>query len=93
MEANAAIRSIVRREDGAGWQAMLGELARTSGIATPTTDQLRQFDRTRKGRPRARSGDDRDKHRFGHNRHHHRHAQRRRFGNGLLDERDCGHWR
>jgi transposase len=50
MEANAAMRSIVRREDGAGWQAMLGELARTSGIATPTTDQLRQFDRTRAGK-------------------------------------------
>jgi transposase len=31
MEANAAMRSIVRREDGAVWQAMLGELARTSG--------------------------------------------------------------
>jgi transposase len=50
MEANAAMRSIVRREDGVGWQAMLGELARTSGIATPSTDQLRQFDRTRKGK-------------------------------------------
>jgi hypothetical protein len=44
------MRSIVRREDGAGWQAMLGDLARTSGIATPTTDQLRQFDRTRAGK-------------------------------------------
>jgi transposase len=50
MEANAALRSILRREDGAGWQAMLGELARTSGIATRTTDQLRQFDWTRKGK-------------------------------------------
>jgi transposase len=50
MEANAAMRSIIRREDGAGWQAMLGELARTSGIETPTTDQLRQFDRTRPGK-------------------------------------------
>jgi hypothetical protein len=29
MEANAAMRSIVRRADGAGWQAMLGALART----------------------------------------------------------------
>lgn len=47
MEANAAMRSIVRREDGVGWQAMLGELARTSGITTPNADQLRQFDRTR----------------------------------------------
>ena len=50
IEANAAMRSIVRREDGAGWPAMLGELARTSGIATPTTDRLRQFDRTRAGK-------------------------------------------
>jgi transposase len=50
MEANAALRAIVRREDGAGWQAMLGELARTSGIATPSADQLRQLDRTRAGK-------------------------------------------
>jgi hypothetical protein len=50
MEANAAMRSIVRREDGAGWQAMLGELARTSGITTPSADQLRQLDRTRAGK-------------------------------------------
>lgn len=50
MEANAAMRSIVRRADGAGWQAMLGELARTSGIPTPTTDELCQFDRTRTGK-------------------------------------------
>jgi transposase len=50
MEANAAMRSIVRREDGAGWQAMLGELARSSGIGTPSADQLRQFDRTRPGK-------------------------------------------
>src|SRR5919107_4521547 len=47
MEANAAMRAIVRREDGAGWQTMLGELARSSGITTPSADQLRQFDRTR----------------------------------------------
>ena len=50
MEANAAMRSIVRRADGAGWQAMLGELARASGVATPTADQLRQLDRTRAGK-------------------------------------------
>ena len=47
MEANAAMRAIVRREDGAGWHAMLGALARSSGITTPSADQLRQFDRTR----------------------------------------------
>jgi transposase len=50
MEANAAMRSIVRRADGAGWQAMLGELARASGVATPTADQLRQLDRRRAGK-------------------------------------------
>ncbi len=50
MEANAAMRAIVRRTDGSGWQAMLGELARTSGLATPSADQLRQFDRTRPGK-------------------------------------------
>ncbi len=50
MEANAAMRSIVRRADGTGWQAMLGELARASGIATPSADQRRQFDRTRAGK-------------------------------------------
>jgi len=49
MEANAAMRSIVRRGRCQRRQAMLGEPARTSGIATPTTDQLRQFDRARKG--------------------------------------------
>jgi len=47
MEATAATRSIVRRDDGAGWQAMLGELARASGITTPSADALRQRDRTR----------------------------------------------
>jgi transposase len=50
MEANAAMRAIVRRTDGSSWQAMLGELARTSGLATPSADQLRQFDRTRAGK-------------------------------------------
>src|SRR5918999_2982739 len=50
MEANAAMRSIVRRADGAGWQAMLGELARASGVDTPTADRLRQLDRTRAGK-------------------------------------------
>ncbi len=50
MEANAAMRSLVRRADGATWQAMLGELARASGVPTPTTDELRQFDRTRAGK-------------------------------------------
>jgi transposase len=50
MEANAAMRSIVRRAEGTGWEGMLSDLARASGIATPSADQLRQFDRTRSGK-------------------------------------------
>ena len=50
----SAMSSIVRREDGAGWQALLGELARTSGITTPSADQARQHDRTRVLRPTVR---------------------------------------
>jgi transposase len=50
IEANAAMRSIVRRDTGEDWRTMLERLAAESGIATATQDQLRQFDRTRKGK-------------------------------------------
>jgi len=43
-------KAALLREDGAGWQAMLGELAGTSGITTPSAGQLRQLDRTRPGK-------------------------------------------
>src|SRR6476660_4108221 len=36
MEANAALRTIVRRDTGEGYRAMLERLAAESGIATPT---------------------------------------------------------
>ena len=36
LEANAAMRSIVRRDTGAGYDAWLTRLAEASGIATPT---------------------------------------------------------
>src|SRR3954447_9894461 len=49
MEANAALRAIVRREDGEGYRAMLGRLAKESGIATPTAEDLVRLDRERKG--------------------------------------------
>src|ERR671913_70396 len=50
MEANAALRAIVRRETGEGYRAMLERLAAESGIATPTADDLVRLDRKRKGK-------------------------------------------
>jgi transposase len=48
LEANAAMRSIVRRDTGDSYQAFLTGLAKTSGIATPTRDDLARLDRKRK---------------------------------------------
>jgi transposase len=50
MEANAALRAIVRRADGEGYRAMLERLAKESGIATPTAEDLVRLDRQRKGK-------------------------------------------
>jgi transposase len=48
LEANAAMRSIVRRDTGESYQAFLTRLAKTSGIETPTRDDLARLDRKRK---------------------------------------------
>ncbi|MDA1094731.1 MAG: transposase [Acidobacteria bacterium] len=48
LEANAAMRSIVRRETGEAYDAWLTRLAEASGITTPTRAELARFDRTRK---------------------------------------------
>src|ERR687898_692470 len=50
MEANAALRAIVRRETGEGYREMLKRLAVESGIATPTAEDLIRLDRKRKGK-------------------------------------------
>jgi transposase len=50
MEANAALRSIVRRDNGETYRAMLERMARESGIATPSAEDLARFDRKRKGK-------------------------------------------
>jgi transposase len=50
MEANAALRAIVRRETGEGYREMLTQLAKESGIATPTAEDLIRLDRQRKGK-------------------------------------------
>ena len=48
LEANAAMRSIVRRDTGESYQAFLTRLAETSGIKTPTREALARLDRKRK---------------------------------------------
>lgn len=48
LEANAALRSIVRRETGETYQEFLTQLAQASGIATPTREDLAKIDRKRK---------------------------------------------
>lgn len=50
LEANAAMRSIVRRDSGEGYQEFLTGLATESGIETPTREQLAKLDRKRKKR-------------------------------------------
>ena len=50
MEANAALRNIVRRDTGEGDREMLEHLARESGIETPTAEDLARLDRKRKGK-------------------------------------------
>jgi transposase len=50
MEANAALRAIVRRDGGEGYRAMLTRMARESGIETPTAADLVRLDRARKGK-------------------------------------------
>ena len=48
LEANAALRSIVRRDTGETYQEFLTQLAQASGIETPTRDDLARLDRKRK---------------------------------------------
>jgi transposase len=55
LEANAALRSIVRRDTGESYQEFLTALAQTSGIDTPTREELARLDRQR---PKKGSNDD-----------------------------------
>src|ERR1700691_2097224 len=50
LEANAAMRSIVRRDTGESYDEFLGGLAKASGIETPTREDLVRLDRKRKKR-------------------------------------------
>jgi transposase len=48
LEANAAMRSIVRRDNSASYDQFLTGLARESGIKTPSREDLARLDRKRK---------------------------------------------
>jgi transposase len=48
LEANAAMKSIVRKESGEDYKAYLRKLAQEAGIEDPSDDDLRRFDKGRK---------------------------------------------
>ena len=48
LEANAALRSIVRKDTGEAYQEFLTGLAKASGIETPTREDLARIDKHRK---------------------------------------------
>jgi len=48
LEANAALKSIVRRDNGQSYTDYLKELAQAAGIENPTREQLARLDRKRK---------------------------------------------
>src|ERR1700752_5303895 len=50
LEANAAMRSIVRRDTGESYEDFLKGLAQESGIETPTKEDLARLDRKRKNK-------------------------------------------
>jgi len=50
LEANAALRSLVRRDTGESYRDFLTKLAQASGIATPTREDLAKLDRKRKNK-------------------------------------------
>ena len=50
LEANAALRSIVRRDTGESYEEFLTRLAQASGIETPTRADLAKLDKKRKGK-------------------------------------------
>src|SRR5512141_299224 len=50
LEANAAMRSIIRNDSGQSYQQFLEGLAKASGIDTPTREELAKIDRQRKNK-------------------------------------------
>jgi hypothetical protein len=50
LQANAAMKTIVRRDNGDDWKAYLRKLAVEAGIDHPTDEDLRRFDQQRPGK-------------------------------------------
>jgi transposase len=50
LEANAAMRSIVRKDTGEAYDEFLTRLAKASGIETPTREDLAKVDKSRKNK-------------------------------------------
>jgi transposase len=54
LEANAAMKSIVRRDTGEDWQAFVTGLMREAGVVgpdeKPTVEEMKRFDKSRKGK-------------------------------------------
>src|SRR5580658_7614926 len=48
LEADAAMKSIVRRDTGEDWKTYLRGLAAEAGLENPTDEELRRFDKNRK---------------------------------------------
>lgn len=48
LEANAAMKSLVRRDTGEDWKTYVRGLAQAEGIEDPTDEELRRFDKKRK---------------------------------------------
>jgi transposase len=56
LEANAAMKSIVRKDTGEDWKEYVGRLAQEAGLENLTDEELRKFDKKRKGK-KASNGD------------------------------------
>ena len=50
LEANAAMKSIERKDSGEDWKEYLTRLAKEAGIENPTDEELRRFDKKRTGK-------------------------------------------
>ena len=50
LEANAAMKSIIRRDNGEDWKEYLRRLAAAEGIDDPSDEDLRRMDRRRQGK-------------------------------------------
>jgi transposase len=57
LEANAAMKSIIRKDTSEDWRAYLRRLAQEVGIENPTEEELRRFDKKR-GSKKKTSNDD-----------------------------------